>query len=64
MTKPPKSTPHSDIDGVHQEEESNVKVSSDLGQSAGALKKAKEKSTARPEYQDDGPGRTGQPDPS
>lgn len=53
MAKPPKATPHSDIDGVHQEEVSNVEVASDLGQSAGALKRAQDKATGRPEYQDD-----------
>lgn len=57
MAKPPKATPHSDIDGVHQEEVENTEVAADLGQSAGALKRAKQGSIARPEYKDDEPGR-------
>jgi hypothetical protein len=48
MPKPPKSTPHSDIDGVHQDERRNTDVASDLGQSAGVVGRAKEKATARP----------------
>ena len=57
MAKPPKSTPHSDIEGVHQEEARNTDVASDLGQSAGALEHAKDEALARPEYQDDEPDR-------
>jgi hypothetical protein len=57
MTKPPKSTPHSDIDGIHREEERNTDVAADLGQAGGSLKHAKDESTARPEYRDDAPDR-------
>jgi hypothetical protein len=48
MSKPPRSTPHSDIDGVHQNERPNVDVAADLGQAAGVLANAKDKATARP----------------
>ena len=48
MSKPPKATPHSDIDGVHQDEERNTDVASALGQDSGDVKRAKEKSIARP----------------
>lgn len=53
MPDPPKTTPHSDIDGIHRGEKRNSKVAADLGQSAGALEQAKEEAVARPEYQDD-----------
>ncbi len=52
MAKPPKATPHSDIDGIHQDEKPNAEVASDLGQSAGVLEDAKQEATARPEYVD------------
>jgi hypothetical protein len=48
MSNPPSSTPHSDIDGVHQNERPNVEVASDLGQAAGVLADAKAQATARP----------------
>jgi hypothetical protein len=57
MPKPPKATPHSDIDGVHRDEVRNTDVASDLGESAGALDDAKEKSVGRPEYSEDQPNR-------
>jgi hypothetical protein len=57
MPKPPKATPHSDIDGVHQEEERNTDVAADLGQSGGSLKRAKDGAIARPEPSDDQPNR-------
>ena len=52
MAKPPKTTPHSDIDGVHQEEVKNTEVAADLGQSGAALAKARKQSVARPEHLD------------
>ena len=57
MAKPPKATPHSDIDGVHQEEARNTDVASNLGQSGGSLERAKDEAVARPEYHDDQPDR-------
>ena len=53
MPKPPKATPHSDIDGVHQDERPNVDTATEQGQSAGSLDKAKQGAVARPEYVDD-----------
>ena len=53
MAKPPKTTPHSDIDGVHQEEVPNTDVAADLGQSGGALSRARKQSVARPEHIDE-----------
>ena len=53
MPKPPSATPHSDIDGIHQDEKPNVETASDEGQSAGSLDRAKKESVARPDYSDD-----------
>ncbi len=57
MANPPKSTPHSDIDGVHQDEERNTKTAEEAGQGAISLAKAKKQATARPDYVDDQPNR-------
>lgn len=62
MSKPPKATPHSDIDGVHQEEERNTKVAADLGQSGAALEQAKDLAVARPEHSEDQPNRDNRTD--
>ncbi len=53
MPKPPKTTPHSDIDGVHQDEELNVKVAARTGDSATELAEAKKKDVARPHHIED-----------
>jgi hypothetical protein len=57
MAKPPKSTPHSDIDGIHQDEELNVKTAAREGQSGASLAHAKKEATARPQYAKDEPGK-------
>jgi hypothetical protein len=53
MPKPPKSTPHSDIDGVHRDERLNVDTADEAGQDAGDLKRARDESVARPPHSDD-----------
>ena len=53
MPKPPKSTPHSDIDGVHEDEARNVDSANAAGQHSGHLAEAKEKSKGRPPATDD-----------
>jgi hypothetical protein len=53
MTKPPPSTPHSDIDGVHQNERRNTDVAAERGESGKELRDAQEGNAARPEYHDD-----------
>lgn len=53
VTKPPKSTPHSDIDGVHRDEKSNVESAVEAGQDSEDLALASKENAARPEYQDD-----------
>lgn len=50
MAHPPKATPHSDIDGVHQDEEANVEVAAKEGESAGSLARAQKHSIGRPNY--------------
>ena len=42
MTKPPKSTPHSDLDGVHRDEKPNVETADEVGEDAGDLARARE----------------------
>ena len=57
MAQPPKATPHSDIDGVHQDEVPNTDRAAELGESAEQLVRAKDEAIARPEYTDDQPPR-------
>ena len=53
MAKPPKSTPNSDIDGVHRDETRNTDVAAREGQGAETLENARKGSAARPEHRDD-----------
>ena len=53
MTKPPKSTPHSDIDGVHRDGKPNVESAVEAGQDTEDLALAAEENAARPDYSDD-----------
>ncbi len=53
MTKPPKSTPHSDIDGVHRDEKPNVESAVEAGQDNEDLARAAREDVARPDYSDD-----------
>ncbi|HEX8533058.1 MAG TPA: hypothetical protein VF662_02740 [Allosphingosinicella sp.] len=48
MAQPPKATPHSDIDGVHQDEVRNTDIAADRGESAGTVEAAKQETVARP----------------
>jgi hypothetical protein len=57
VSKPPPSTPHSDIDGIHRDERPNIETANEAGQDAGTLAKDQQRSAARPDYVDD------QPDP-
>jgi hypothetical protein len=56
VTKPPKSTPHSDIDGIHQDERRNVDTAVETGQDSADLERAGEESVGRPPHSDDGEG--------
>lgn len=53
MTKPPKSTPHSDIDGVHEDEERNIDTAIETGQDNRDVKRAAEQTVGRPPYSSD-----------
>jgi hypothetical protein len=57
VSKPPQSTPHSDIDGIHEDENRNVDTANRAGQDTKDLARAKEHSAGRPPYVDDQPGR-------
>jgi len=57
VPKPPKSTPHSDLDGVHRDERRNVDSAIDAGQDSGDVARAKEEGVARPPLADDQPPR-------
>ncbi|HYG29715.1 MAG TPA: hypothetical protein VD887_05805 [Allosphingosinicella sp.] len=48
MAKPPKSTPHSDLDGVHQDEKPNVVTAQETGETSASLKLAREQAKGRP----------------
>jgi hypothetical protein len=52
VTKPPPSTPHSDLEGVHQDERPNTDVAAELGQSAEDLEQARKESRGRPPVDD------------
>ena len=53
MTKVPKSTPHSDLDGVHEDERPNVESACEAGEDAGDLEQARRESAGRPSYSGD-----------
>ena len=53
MSKPPKSTPHSDIDGIHEDERPNVDSAIEAGQDSSDLGLAHEESAGRPPYSED-----------
>jgi hypothetical protein len=50
--KPPKSTPHSDIDGVHRDERPNIETAIEAGQTAENLALAREEGKGYPNYVD------------
>jgi hypothetical protein len=53
VSQPPKSTPHSDIAGVHRDEKPNVESALEAGQGMEDLARASEETVARPDYSDD-----------
>ncbi|MFL6845202.1 MAG: hypothetical protein ACJ8ER_10010 [Allosphingosinicella sp.] len=52
MTQPPKSTPHSDIHGVHRDEKPNVESAVEAGQGTENLALARDEAAAKPEHSD------------
>lgn len=57
MPKPPRSTPHSDLDGVHQDGKSNIDSANEAGEGVENLVLAQEESAAKPDHSEDGPNR-------
>ena len=53
MPKPPESTPHSDLDGIRQDERPNVETAIEAGQDGGDLERARKESKGRPPYSND-----------
>jgi hypothetical protein len=53
VCQPPKSTPHSDLDGVHRDEKPNVESATDAGQGMQDLERASDESVARPDHAED-----------
>jgi hypothetical protein len=53
VSKPPESTPHSDLDGVHRDERPNIDTAVEAGQGTDDLARASEETVARPDYSDD-----------
>ena len=53
MSQPPKSTPHSDLEGVHRDEKPNVESATQAGQGTDDLARAAKETAARPDYAED-----------
>jgi hypothetical protein len=53
VPKPPQATPHSDLDGVRQDQKSNIDTANEAGQDTSDLKRAHEGSKGRPDYGED-----------
>ncbi len=53
MTKPPKTPPNSDIDGVHEDEARNTDVAAAIGQDGADLERARKENVGRPPYSDE-----------
>lgn len=54
MAKPPKSTPHSDIDGVHEDEKPNYETAQESGETTADLKLARDEAKGKPPYSEEG----------
>ena len=50
MPKPPKSTPHSDIDGVHEDEKPNTVTAQESGETTADLELARDEAKGRPPH--------------
>jgi hypothetical protein len=53
MAKPPATPPHSDIDGVDEDEVRNVDAAVEADQNAGDLERARRDAAGRPDYEED-----------
>ena len=57
MPKPPRSTPHSDLDGVHEDDKPNVERAVEAGEGTDDLALARDEAAARPDHTEDRPNR-------
>jgi hypothetical protein len=57
VAKPPKSTHHSDINGVREDRRSNIDAAIEAGHDSTDLERARKESRGRPPYSDDKKGR-------
>ena len=48
MPKPPKSSPHSDMDGVHRDEKPNTATAQETGETGADLALARDQAKGRP----------------
>ena len=53
MSKPPKTTPHSDLNGIHEDQRRHIDAANEAGQDSADLEKAKKESIGRPAYRDE-----------
>jgi hypothetical protein len=53
VARPPKSTPHSDIDGVHRDEKPNTVTAQETGETAADLALARDETKAKPRSSED-----------
>jgi hypothetical protein len=53
LSRPPKSTPHSDLDGVRRDQKPNVESAVEAGQGAEDLARARDEAAAKPDYAED-----------
>ncbi len=53
MARPPQSPPHSDLDGVNEDEVSNVEAANASGQDGKDLARARDQAAGKPEYSDE-----------
>jgi len=53
VAKPPRSTPHSDLDGVHRDERPNTDTARETGEGAADLARARDEAVGKPRYAED-----------
>jgi hypothetical protein len=53
VAQPPKTPPHSDIDGVRRDEKRNTDAANESGQDTGNLKLARDEARAKPPHSDE-----------
>ena len=53
MPRPPATPPHSDIDGIDEDEVRNTDAAVEAGQDAGDLARARDEAAGRPDYSEE-----------